>query len=142
MSTISFCEFQQAFYGLLPMQKREVRGQLRATGGAKGVGVDLLLANFNADYVYSAALQLAFVDGKDEFDEFSLKCLRCFVTVVLGDANAAEQWMQHAFQQVEAKGVTSCTTAHEGFSLRLLQQKPYQMFLVTATDEDWAGGGG
>jgi hypothetical protein len=136
MSTISYCDFQQAFYGLLPLQKREVRGQLRALGGDKGVGIDLLLANFNADYVFSAALQLAFVDGSDEFDQFSLSCVRCFLKAVLGNAEAAEAWMGNAFRQLQASGVTSCTTTHDGFSLRLLQQKPYQMFLITATDDE------
>lgn len=136
MSTISFSEFQQAFYGVLPIEKREVCGRLRAVGGAKGVGIDLLLASFNGDYVQSAALQLAYVDGNTEFDQFSLSCLRCFLRAVLEDVKVAETWMEAAFTQLLGPGVTSCTTTHDGFSLRLLQQKPYQMFLVTATDEE------
>lgn len=137
MSTISYTEFQYAFYGLLSLQKREVRGQLRAMGGERGVGIDLLLGNFNSDHVYSAALQVAYIDGSDDFDQFSLSCIQCFLRTIIGEA--AEAWLNNAFQQVHADGVTSCTTAHDGFSLRLLQQKPYQMFLITATDESMAG---
>jgi hypothetical protein len=135
MSSISFTEFQVAFYNLLTLQKREVQGTLRALGGAKGVGIDLLLASYNADHVYSAALQVAFVDGSDEFDQFSQGCVEKFLGVILGNAAAAAAWAKSAFSQLRADGVSSCTTAHEGFSLRLLQQKPYQMFLLTATDE-------
>ncbi len=135
MSTMSYTSFLEAFHNVLPLQKSEVRGQLRAFGGAQGVGIDLLLANFNADYIFSAALQLAYIDGSREFDEFSLRCLRCFLTAVLGSATAANAWITASFQHLQADGVTSCATTHDGFALRLLQQKPYQMFLVTATDE-------
>jgi len=136
---MSLCSFREAFHGLLPLNKREAGGRLRACGGMHGVGIDLLLAQFNADFVQCAALQLSYVDGSDEFDVFSLRCLRSFVSVILGDPAAAEAWLTATFQHLKAAGVTSCTTAHDGFSLSLLQQKPYQMFLITATDEDGIG---
>ena len=136
MSTLSYTEFQHAFHGVMALERRSVQERSHAVGGSRGVGLDLVLASFNADLIYSAALQLAYVDGNAEFDGYSLSCLRCFLAAILGTEAAAETWIGAAFQHLRADGVTSCTTTHDGFSLRLLQQKPYHMFLLTATDDE------
>lgn len=136
MGTFSFTAFQHGFAPLFRLNAAEVAGQPRALGGSRGVGVDLLMSSHNADHVHSAAMQLAFVEGTGEFDDFSCQCLRTFVGVVLGDPKAAEVWIENAFRHLAADGVTSCSTTHDGFVLKLQQQKPYQMFLVTANDDD------
>jgi hypothetical protein len=136
MGTFSFKAFQCGFAPLFQVNAAEIAGQPRALGGSRGVGVDLLMASHNADHVYSAAIQLAFVDGTGEFDDFSYQCLRAFVGVILCDPEAADAWIANTFRQLEADGVISCSTTHDGFVLRLQQQKPYQMFLVTAYDDD------
>lgn len=136
MGTFSFKAFQSGFAPLFQINPGEVAGQPRALGGSRGVGVDLLMTSHNADQIHSAAMQLAFVEGTGEFDDFSCQCLLAFVGVVLSDSKAAEAWIANTFRQLAAEGVTSCSTTHEGFVLRLQQQKPYQMFLVTARDDD------
>jgi hypothetical protein len=136
MSNFSLAAFQEAFAPCFSLKMAEVAGRPRALGGARGVGVDLLLASHNADHVQSAAMQLAFADGELEFDAFSQDCFQSFVAVVLGNTEAAASWTRNAFRQVGAEGVTSCSTTHDGFVLTLRQQKPYQMFLLTASDED------
>ena len=136
MGTFSFSAFRDAFDSLLPLTAGEVAGRVRARGGARGVGMDLLLASHNADLVHSAAMQLAYGEGEEEFDQFSRECMRTFLTVVLGNPEAARAWAENAFRQLQLRGVASCSTTHEGFVLRLMQQKPYQMFLLTAQDDD------
>ena len=136
MGTFSFHAFQKGFADLFPVKAVEIAGQPRALGGARGVGIDLLMTSHNADHVHSAAVQLAYADGAAEFDDFSQRCLQAFVGVVLADPESAKAWIANAFRQLQAEGVTSCSTTHDGFVIRLQQQKPYQLFLVTAYDDD------
>lgn len=135
MGTFSFLSFQRALSPLIPLRAEEIAGRPRALGGCRGVGVDLLMASHNADMIHSAAMQLAYAEGTADFDTFSRDCLRAFLTAVLGDPAMADAWSDNAFRQLAAEGVQSCSTTHEGFVLTLQQQKPYQMFLVTACDD-------
>lgn len=141
MSTFSYQTFRQAFQGILQFESREVDGaHLRSLGGAEGVGLDLLRCTHNGDRLESAALQLAYAEGDADFDPLSRKCIAIFLQLVLGDAAAAEEWMLLSLSHLKADGVSSCATAHAGFSLRLMQMKPYSQFLLIVS-EDSSGEG-
>lgn len=133
---LSFQAFRAAFQGTLRLEDARLSGaHLRTLGGAEGVGLDLLRASPDNDLLESAALQFAYAEGDTEFDQFSLKCIGIFLSVVLESSAVADEWMLLAMRQLKAKDVSSCTTTHAGFTLRLLQMKPYAMFLLTVTDD-------
>lgn len=136
MTTLSLDQFRRAFKGILRLDDCGTdKLQKRCLGGAEGVGLDLVLAECDSDRLESAALQFGYVEGATQFDQFSLRCVGVFLSVVFDDTAAADRWIALALEQLKGNGVSSCTTTHAGFSLRLMQMKPYAMFLLTVTDD-------
>ena len=136
MTTLSLDQFRRAFDGILPLDDGGTeKPQKRCLGGAGGVGLDLVLAGSDSDRLESAAMQFGYVEGATQLDQFSLRCVGVFLSVVFDATAEADRWIALALEHLKANGVSSCATTHAGFSLRLMQMKPYAMFLLTVTDD-------
>ena len=133
MSKLSYAAFQQAFHDVLRFEEDQLAdGRPRSMGAADGVGLELIRTGPDTDSLDSASLQFAH-SGKDaDFDQLSINCTVIFLSVLLGDAQKAQEWLTPALKRLSSPNVSSDQSDQDGFHFELLQIKPAGMFLLTA----------
>jgi hypothetical protein len=133
MSNLSYTAFKQAFDGILNFEDSQLGdGRLRHLGASGGVGLELIRASHNSDVLDSAALQFSHSGLNTPFDQLSTNCVIIFLAVLLGDAQHAHDWFVPASIHLQSPDTSNYESAQDGFILRLLQIKPFGMFLLSA----------